>query len=189
MLIWHHSLHPKHGPFLFLDRDGVINRDRDDYVKRKSEYLLYPDALEALAWLSKKDINVILVSNQSGLGRGIIRWDDFYCIRRHMLQQIRWHGGELLAEFYCPHRPEAGCACRKPQPGTLLAAAQMFSIQLARSVLIGDQATDMQAARNAGCTSFLLRREQPTRQPANTCKAGTPDCSENLLQAVAGLFR
>lgn len=177
MLVWCHAPAPRPGPFLLLDRDGVINRDRQDYVKDCSEYRFYPDALEALAWLRRKDVNVILISNQSGLDRGIIRWQDFAELRAHMLRQIRRHGGDILAEFYCPHRPEVGCACRKPRPGMLRAAAQMFAIPLSRSCFIGDRETDMEAARNAGCSGFQLQRETSMQQHAS-------GCSDNLFQAV-----
>jgi D-glycero-D-manno-heptose 1,7-bisphosphate phosphatase len=177
MLMWLHSSRPESGPFLFLDRDGVINRDRDDYVKYRSEYVFYPDALKALAWLRARSVNVILVSNQSGLARGIIDWDHFLDLRRYMLSQIRRHHGDLLAEFYCPHHPDDHCSCRKPGPGLLLAAARIYGIPLDRAIMIGDKTTDIEAARNAGCRSVKLVRRMPREGP-----------SGSLLTVVQKLF-
>lgn len=167
MLIWIHCRDQVSGPFLFLDRDGVINQDRDDYVKHRSEYVFYPDALDALAWLRARSVQVILVSNQSGLARGLIARDDFMDLRVHMLDEIRRHGGDLLAEFYCPHQPDDHCRCRKPEPGLVLAAARIFDIPLARTTLIGDKMSDVKAAQNAGCQGFLLQRAEAPGRPAS----------------------
>jgi len=167
MLIWIHRRGQVSGPFLFLDRDGVINRDRDDYVKRRSEVLFYPDALDALAWLRARSVQVILVSNQSGLARGLIDVGEFLDLRAHMLDEIRRHEGDLLAEFYCPHQPDDHCRCRKPEPGLILAAARIFHIPLARATLIGDKMSDVEAARNAGCQGFLLQRPEAPGRPAS----------------------
>lgn len=158
MLVWTHSLSPEDAPFLLLDRDGIINVDRPDYIKHRSEFTIYPDALEALRWLRARRINVILISNQSVLNRGLTTWGDFWDIHRHMVQCVEEAGGGLLAAFYCPHRPDEGCGCRKPRPGMILAARRLFGIRLESTVFIGDKETDVLTAQAAGCEGVLLTR-------------------------------
>ena len=144
--------------FLLLDRDGIINKDRPDYIKHPREFHFYADALQALRWLREHHVLVVLISNQSGLNRGIIAWEDFWHIHEGMIKGIQNAGGEILGAFYCPHRPEEGCSCRKPSPGMIKAAATIFPIPLSETYLIGDRDSDLLAASRAGCRGVLLDR-------------------------------
>lgn len=171
--------------YLFLDRDGIINADQPDYIKRFDEFHPYPDALQALAKLNFRHIPVVVVSNQSGLGRGLIRWNDFWEIHYRMVETITKHGGAVSAALYCPHPPETHCSCRKPKPGMLIAAARMLGIDMAKSAMIGDRMSDMDAARAVGCRPILVDRSPdgtalPENPPTNSSISIFPD-----LQAAA----
>jgi D-glycero-D-manno-heptose 1,7-bisphosphate phosphatase len=141
-----------------LDRDGVLNVDSPHYIKSWRELTFYPDALEALRRLAQLSIPAVIISNQSGLHRGIIDASEFWDMHHQMVRSIREAGGDLLAAFYCPHRPDEKCGCRKPRPGLLLAAAELYRVFPARTCFIGDKISDLQAAVAAGCKPVLLER-------------------------------
>ncbi len=188
MLVWTGSIDRKVKSYLFLDRDGVINHDRVDYVKSRAEMVFYPDALEALRWLHERAVATVLVSNQSGLGRGIIRWTEFWDMHERMVAAIRSAGGDLLAAFYCPHRPEEGCSCRKPAPGMILAAAKLFSIPLGGSFLVGDRMSDIQAMVGAGGQGVLLAREEgESSARGGASGVAAAPTHTNLMDAVRSL--
>jgi len=158
MLIWMSSPTARSRRFLFLDRDGVLNVDSPDYIKHWDEFHFYPDAPDALRWLRNRDVNVILVSNQSVLHRGLISPDDFWQLHERMIHRVCEAGGDILATFYCPHRPDEKCSCRKPSPDMILAAARLYGAPMETSYFIGDRATDLQAADRAGCRFIMLER-------------------------------
>lgn len=186
MLIWLNSPIAAPRRFLFLDRDGVLNEDRPDYIKNIHEYRFYPDALQALALLNRHDIAVILISNQSGINRGLINWNDFLEMHDGMLRGVEESGGNILAALYCPHRPDENCPCRKPSPAMILAACRFFGINPGETGFIGDKETDIEAARHAGCKGIRLCRNGRA-QGADTCKSAEP-AYFSLLDAVLDLF-
>ncbi|MFQ5610861.1 MAG: D-glycero-beta-D-manno-heptose 1,7-bisphosphate 7-phosphatase [Anaerolineae bacterium] len=141
---------------VFLDRDGVINYNRDDYVKRWAEFRFLPGALAALRRLAASPFQIVVVTNQSALGRGLLDPAGLECIHARMSRAVLAAGGRIDRIFYCPHRPEDGCACRKPRPGLLEQAARALNIDLARSYLVGDALSDIQAAQAAGCLPLLV---------------------------------
>jgi len=158
VIVWIASWVPPSRRFVFLDRDGVLNEDREDYVKNVGEFRFYGDALESLRRLREAGVGVVLASNQSGLGRGIVSWEDFWEMHERMVEEIRRAGGELSGALYCPHRPEDGCSCRKPAPGMLLEAAEVLGARLKESFMVGDRGTDLEADARAGATGLLLDR-------------------------------
>ena len=141
---------------VFLDRDGVINHNRRDYVRRWDQFEFLPGALEALRDLARKDLPVLVVSNQSAVGRGLMSSWDLEEINTRMLELVTAAGGRIDGAYYCPHAPEAGCACRKPAPGLLLEAMQRFGVDPGRSCLVGDGVADMLVAREVGIPSILV---------------------------------
>lgn len=159
-----HSANSPLLPAIFLDRDGVINENRADYVKSWQEFSFLPGALTALAQLAQMNLPIIVVSNQSAVGRGLIDRSSVDDIHRRMIADILSAGGRVDAIFYCPHRPEEACTCRKPQPGMLLAAAEQLHLNLAGSIFIGDAETDVQAAQQAGCFPLLVRTGRGQRE-------------------------
>jgi D-glycero-D-manno-heptose 1,7-bisphosphate phosphatase len=144
-------------PAVFLDRDGVINRNRSDYVKSWAEYEFLPGAQTALQKLDRLHWPVVVVSNQSAIGRGMMARATVDDINRRMMEAVRRAGGRIDEVAYCPHRPDEHCACRKPQPGLLLDAARRLHIDLRQSFLIGDAETDILAAQAAGCHPILVK--------------------------------
>jgi D-glycero-D-manno-heptose 1,7-bisphosphate phosphatase len=141
---------------VFLDRDGVINRERADYVKCWDEFEFLPGVLPALARLADLPQPVIVVTNQSAVGRGLMGRSALDEIHRRLQHRVAASGGRIDAFYLCPHRPDEGCACRKPQPGLLLQAAQDFGLNLSNCVFIGDSITDREAAQAAGCACCLV---------------------------------
>ncbi|MFZ2447145.1 MAG: HAD family hydrolase [Syntrophobacteraceae bacterium] len=187
MLIWLDSPPAGGRRFLLLDRDGVINENRPDYVKNIREFRTYPDALEALELLNRKGVSVVIVSNQSGINRGLIAWDDFWEMHDEMVRQVEQRGGRILAALYCPHRPDENCGCRKPSPAMIEAACRLFEVNPREMFFIGDHDTDIVAAHNAGCKGVRIWRESRGQAPANIETGGGPVFT-NLLDAVLSIY-
>jgi histidinol-phosphate phosphatase family protein len=145
------------GAAIFLDRDGVINcRRPDDYVLDWSQFVFVPGIREALKRLSSLSLPMIVISNQAAVGKRLVTAARLEEITVRMQQLLLSDGTTLTAAYYCIHRREQNCPCRKPKPGLLQSAAEDFSIELRRSIFIGDSDTDVQAALAAGCRPILL---------------------------------
>lgn len=143
---------------VFLDRDGVINRDSEAYVKNWSEFSFLPNSLEALRRLHENDCRCVVVTNQSAIGRGIATRADVERIHRKMSERVAEAGGRIEDIFYCPHVPADGCRCRKPEPGLVLRACRRLGIEPAASAMVGDSARDIECALRAGCGATVLVR-------------------------------
>ncbi|KJS31165.1 MAG: hypothetical protein VR64_12640 [Desulfatitalea sp. BRH_c12] len=143
---------------IFLDRDGTINRDSASYIKNWNEFEFLPGSLEALALLSRHGCALILITNQSSVGRGMVPPTVLEHTHRSMCTAVEAAGGHFLDIFVCPHRPEEACACRKPKPGLILQAQRRYNIDLANSVMIGDSARDILCGQQAGCATTILVR-------------------------------
>ncbi|MBX7214929.1 MAG: HAD family hydrolase [Thermoflexales bacterium] len=137
-------------PALFLDRDGVLNVNRPDHVKGWEEFEFLPGVLVALRSLARLPVPIIVVTNQAIVNRGRITAARLADIHARMLAAVAAAGGRIDAIYACPHRPDEGCDCRKPRPGMLLQAAREWSLDLPRSVFVGDALTDLEAALAAG---------------------------------------
>jgi histidinol-phosphate phosphatase family protein len=146
-------------PGVFLDRDGVINYNPPSYVKSWEEFLFLPRVLEALELLAQTPWPIVIVTNQSVVGRGIIVRKTLDLIHERMIEEIVRAGGRIDGIFVCPHPPEAGCFCRKPEPGLLLNAAADLKIDLSKSILIGDSESDMIAARKIGVLPVMVKQD------------------------------
>lgn len=142
---------------ILLDRDGVINRERADYVKSWQEFEFLPGVLSALRRLAAHTLPILVITNQSGIGRGVIQQETVTTIHTQLCTAVTAAGGRIDAFFVCPHHPAAACSCRKPKPGLLFQAAQQFQFPLEQAVFIGDAMTDFEAARAAGCQSILVK--------------------------------
>ena len=155
---------------VLLDRDGVLNADREDSVKTPGELVMLPGAAEAVARLYHAGRLVALCSNQSVVGRGIIDEAMLARIHEKLASELARAGGRLDAFFYCPDAPHAAGPRRKPAPGMLFEAMRHFRIAAEDSVMIGDQLSDLEAASSAGCRRILLR----TGKGAATQAEGLP---------------
>jgi len=143
---------------VFLDRDGVINEDSPDYVKRWEEFHFIPKSLEAIAALCAEGMTLFVITNQSAIRRGLMTLSSLEALHQKMLQIVRTRGGEIRDIFFCPHVPEDGCRCRKPEPGMLFTAQRRYDIDLSRAFMVGDSEKDIACARAAGCGHAVLVR-------------------------------
>jgi D-glycero-D-manno-heptose 1,7-bisphosphate phosphatase len=141
---------------LFLDRDGVINRQRVDHVKSWAEFEFLPGALDGLARLHRIGIRVIVITNQAAVGRGLLEEQDLVRIHQHMCAAVRDAAGDIERVYACLHTPEAGCRCRKPGTALLERASGELGIDLAGSIMAGDSIGDLEAARAAGCLPIVV---------------------------------
>jgi D-glycero-D-manno-heptose 1,7-bisphosphate phosphatase len=141
---------------IVLDRDGVINEDSDAYVKSIDEWVPIPGSLEALARLSQSGYRLAVVTNQSGLGRGLLTLDDLNRMHQCLHDRLSELGGQIDALFFCPHRPEDRCVCRKPMPGLLFAVRERFGVTLSEVAVIGDALRDLESAWAVGATGMLV---------------------------------
>jgi D-glycero-D-manno-heptose 1,7-bisphosphate phosphatase len=141
---------------VFLDRDGVINRDSPDYIKSWSEFHFLPGSLNALARLTRHGYQLIVITNQSMINRNMVAIDTLLHMHDRMLAEIRRHGGEIKDIFFCPHTPAERCDCRKPLPGLIHRARKAHQINIEAAGMIGDSAKDIECARNAGCGYSIL---------------------------------
>lgn len=145
---------------VFLDRDGVINKERKDYVKSVKEFQILDNIPKAIKMLKEERFLVIVITNQSAINRGLVTIETLNEIHNH-LQKILKDNNTSIDDFYfCPHRPDENCQCRKPNPGMLVKAAQEHDINMNQSFMIGNSLTDIQAAQKAGCKGILLNHNQ-----------------------------
>ena len=154
-------------PAIFLDRDGVINANRSDYVKSWDEFVFLPGALSAIRSLSDSKYAIVIVSNQSAIGRGLMSQAAVDNINNRMVDMIYALGGRVDGIYYCPHRPDEECDCRKPRPGLFLKAAQNLDLDLGRSIVVGDAVSDIEAGVGVGCRPIFVL---PGRGPEELAK-------------------
>lgn len=141
---------------VILGRDGILNQYRDDHVKDPSEWVPVPGALEAVARLNQDGWHVVVATNQSGIGRGMIDMVSLNAVHAHMMRLLARQGGRVDAVFFCPHTPDEGCDCRKPLPGLMLDIGRRYGVDLPDVPMVGDTLRDMQAAAAAGCEPHLV---------------------------------
>lgn len=142
---------------ILLDRDGVINFDSPAFIRSVSDWRPIPGALEAIARLHRHDFLIGVCTNQSGVGRGLLSESTLLEIHARIDRELAALGAGIDAWRYCPHLPEAGCACRKPRPGMLLDLIATFAVDPADTCFVGDSLRDLQSARAAGCEPVLVR--------------------------------
>jgi D-glycero-D-manno-heptose 1,7-bisphosphate phosphatase len=141
---------------VILDRDGTINEASDDYVKSPDEWLPLPGVLEAIARLNHAGYQVVVVSNQSGLGRGLFDMAQVNAMHAKMHKLLAAAGGKVDAVFLCPHVSDDGCRCRMPAPGLFEQIGERYGINLSGVPMAGDSLRDLQAGSAAGCEPHLV---------------------------------
>lgn len=178
---------------IILGRDGVLNEFREDHVKEPEEWVPLPGALEAVARLNHAGWHVVLATNQSGIGSGMIDMASLNAVHAHMMKLLAKRGGRIDAVFFCPHAKDEQCDCRKPAPGLMLDIARRYGVDLEQVPLIGDTERDVLAAQAAGCEPHLvmtgraagmdaLRRQTLIEQVPNVLvHANLAACVEFLL--------
>ena len=143
---------------VFLDRDGVINEDSPNYIKTWSEFRFLPGSLEALRLLNTRGFTTIIITNQSIVHRKMAPEETLREIHENMRRMVDRNGGHITDIFFCPHRPEEECECRKPKPGLIRQAQNMYPMNRLNTWMVGDSVKDIECARNAGCGHAILVR-------------------------------
>lgn len=170
---------------VILDRDGVINYDAVPFVKTPDEWRPIPGSLEAIASLNQAGFRVVVASNQSGIGRGLLDMATLNAIHSKMHSMLARAGGRIEAVFFCPHAADSRCACRKPNPGLLKEIALRFHIDLRGVPVIGDSLRDLQAAQSAGAQPILVC----TGKGKLTLQAGNLPADTRVFDDLAAAVR
>jgi D-glycero-D-manno-heptose 1,7-bisphosphate phosphatase len=142
---------------VMIDRDGVINEDSAEFIKSVGEWRPIRGSLEAIAALHRGGFKVAVVTNQSGIGRGLYTEAALAAIHEHMRERVRAAGGELAGIYYCPHLPDDGCECRKPRPGMFRALERDLKLSVVGAPYIGDRLSDIEGAEAVGARPMLVR--------------------------------
>ncbi len=174
-------------PLIILDRDGVINQDSDDFIKSPAEWQPIDGSLEAIARLNYAGYTVVVITNQSGIARGLLDIETLTRIHNKMRRMLAQAGGKIEAILFCPHGPDDQCDCRKPKAGNFEALAKRLRINLDGVPAIGDSLRDIEAALLVGAKPILVR----TGKGEKTIAAGIPEdvpVYANLTEAVNALL-
>ena len=145
---------------IFLDRDGVINQERKDYVKKLDEFRILDKTSDAINIIKNRGFLVIIITNQSAISRKLLSVETLNKIHEKLQSYLEKYGTSFDGVYFCPHMPSENCECRKPKPGLIVQAVTDFQIDLSQSYMIGNSETDVQAATNAGCKGILLKENQ-----------------------------
>jgi D-glycero-D-manno-heptose 1,7-bisphosphate phosphatase len=148
---------------VILDRDGTINHDSDEHIKSPAEWRPIKGSLEGIARLTQAGYRIVVATNQSGIARGLFDTRTLFAIHETLLRALALAGGRIDAFFFCPHAAEAGCQCRKPQPGMLLEVARRFNVSLDDTYMVGDALRDLEAAAAAGARPVLVLTGKGTK--------------------------
>ncbi|MGZ5051115.1 MAG: D-glycero-beta-D-manno-heptose 1,7-bisphosphate 7-phosphatase [Methylobacter sp.] len=169
--------------YVLLDRDGVINHDSDDFIKSPEQWLPIDGSLEAIALLNRHGYKVVVVSNQSGVARGLFDLATLEQIHAKMLSMVEAKGGKIDAIYFCPHGPDDDCTCRKPKPGMLEAFAADTGASLSGVPVIGDSLRDLQSAQAVGASPILVKTGKGLKTLHNNPDLNIP-VFENLYDAA-----
>lgn len=161
---------------IYLDRDGVINKD-PGYIYKTEDFRFIDGVFEACHWFLKSGFEIIVITNQSGIGRGYYSLQDYEALTSHMLDQFNQKGINILKVYFCPHAPDDNCSCRKPETGMIEQSLADFEIDLEKSWLIGDKISDMECAQNANIPNRILIGNNPLTGSFFTTKT-LQDCPQ-----------
>jgi len=161
---------------IILDRDGVINEDSDAFVKSVDECVPIPGSIDAICRLSKAGYTVVVATNQSGIARGLLDEYTLAHIHQYLADLVEQSGGMIAGFFYCPHGPEDGCFCRKPEPGLIDRISAEFASSVEGVPFVGDSLRDLQAANAAACLPVLVRSGKGESTLAEGLAAPVADC-------------
>jgi len=180
--------------YLFIDRDGVVNKDpggwtKTNYVTDWKDFHFVSGTLEALKILKDKGIKVIVASNQGGVNKGLYTKDELSKVNALMLKEIEKAGGAIEEVFYCIHKDEDNCDCRKPKPGMLKMAAEKYGVDPKTTYFIGDAPKDISAGKRMGCKTVLVLSGKSSREEIEDWEDKPDHVFDNLLEAVNWLTK
>ncbi len=174
---------------IILDRDGVINRDSDDYIKSVDEFVTLPGSVAAIARLNQAGYRVAVATNQSGIARGYYDLDTLNAMHEKLRGELAALGGTVDMIAFCPHGPDDNCDCRKPKPGMYLEIAKRFDISLEGVPVVGDSLRDLQAAQAVGASPILVRTGKGERTIAKGEGLEGIPVFDDLAAAVTALLQ
>lgn len=176
---------------IFLDRDGVINKDPGfgDYIKSWKEFQFLPGAVEAIKKLNKNGYEIFIISNQAGVSRGLFTQEALDEITRNMLKEIESQGGKIRSITYCIHPKDAGCNCRKPKTGMIKDATKGLDIDFKNAYFIGDSRLDVSAGKNMGCKTILLLTGKENPDEINDWETKPDFIKKDLMEAVEWVLK
>lgn len=152
---------------VYLDRDGVINKEVN-YLYKIDEFEFIDGVFKACFYFIQKGFNIIIITNQSGIAKGIYKLEDYKILTKWMIEQFKIKSIDILDVYYCPHNPSSNCECRKPKPGMLIESSTRYNANMSESWMIGDKETDIQAANNAGIENTIIVKSGHKINPINS---------------------
>lgn len=167
----------------FLDRDGVINVEKQ-YLHQIKDFEFIAGTFEALKYLNEQGYLIIIITNQSGIGRGYYTEKDFKLLTEWMIEEFRKNKIIVTDVYHCPHGPKDDCNCRKPKPGMILEAASKHNISLTDSLLVGDKESDIETAINAGVPRRYLARSGHSIEEGDTKATAVIDSLVNIIEIL-----
>jgi D-glycero-D-manno-heptose 1,7-bisphosphate phosphatase len=185
LALFHQEGRRRMQPAIFLDRDGVIIENCENYVRSWNDVSFIEPAIRALRQAAPLDVAVVVVTNQAVVGKGLITLEEAVDINERVVNEVRRRGGRIDKAYLCPHSSNDDCDCRKPRPGMLQRAARELNIDLSHSFMVGDAITDMQAAQAAGVQSVLVRTGRGERELERYAGDVWFDIADDLLDAFA----
>ncbi len=174
---------------IFLDRDGVINEfpGNGNYVTKIKEFRFIPGSLDALRELTEMGYKIFIISNQAGVGKGIFSKAKLKSINDHMLKYVTKAGGRIKRSFYCTHKSDAGCDCRKPRIGNLKRAFSLMKVSIRsakKAFFVGDTEADIKTGHNAGCRTIFVLSGREDRRYMRKWEVRPDFIVKNLKEAV-----
>lgn len=174
---------------IFIDRDGVINKDpggwtTHNYVTNWKDFHFLPGSLDALKLLNRNNIRTIVISNQAGVSKGYFSKEMLDAVNSKMLNEVNKNGGKIEESFYCIHKDEDNCSCRKPKSGLLEKAAAKYGVDFKDTFFLGDSEADIGAGKMVGCKTVLLLSGKTSQQEMKKWKVKADYIFANLLEAV-----
>ena len=179
--------------FIFIDRDGVINKDpggwtENGYVTSWQDFHFLPGSLGAIRKLTESGYEIIVISNQAAVNRGLFTMEDLNKITKSMLNQIGKNGGRIHSIFYCPHRTDENCGCRKPKAGLFKKATEGMNVDFKNTYFIGDGVMDVEAGENIGCRTILLLSGKTRLENVNSWSVRPDFIKKDLKEAVGWIL-
>jgi D-glycero-D-manno-heptose 1,7-bisphosphate phosphatase len=175
-------------PFLLLDRDGTIIAEKN-YLSDPDGVEILPGVAAGLRRLADRNFGFIVISNQSGIGRGFYKEEDARAVNERMSTLLERSGVKLDGIYFCPHSPEAGCSCRKPLPGMVSRAIRELGFALEKSIVIGDRACDIELGKSLKIPSILIRTGDEMKQHADVVKVKAADyVADNINEAASWII-
>ena len=174
---------------IILDRDGVINEDSDNYIRNVNEWIPVPGSIEAISRLSKAGYTIAVATNQSGIGRGYYPLSELFAMHDKMNLLVQAQGGHIDCIKYCPHTPDEGCQCRKPETGLVDQIELDLNLSASGAWFVGDSLKDLQCARRKNCQPALVKTGKGKRTLAKGEELDGVPVFESLAEFTDHLLR